>query len=145
MSSVYNNVFGRAPDADGFRFGLDALQNDDSITPATFIMEILDGAKAETGSIEDAQYLANKVVLGTHYGVTRGMSNVDTARDVMSQFDGSSESFDTAIAEIETAYADAVDAGDGDGEFLIKLVGGPDEEDDYAGEVESDAQFMRLS
>ena len=145
VSSVYNNVFGRAPDADGFRFWLDALQNDDSITPATFIMEILEGAKAETGSIEDAQYLANKVVLGTHYGVTRGMSNVDTARDVMSQFDGSSESFDTAIAEIETAYADAVDAGDGDGEFLIKLVGGPDEEDDYADEVESDAQFMRLS
>jgi hypothetical protein len=146
VSSVYNNVFGRAPDADGFRFWLDALQNDDSITPATFIMEILEGAKAETGSIEDAQYLANKVVLGTHYGVTRGMSNVDTARDVMSQFDGSSESFDTAIAEIETAYADAVDAGDGDGEFLIKLVGGADDDDDdYADEVESDAQFMRLS
>ena len=146
VSSVYNNVFGRAPDADGFRFWLDALQNDDSITPATFIMEILEGAKAETGSIEDAQYLANKVVLGTHYGVTRGMSNVDTARNVMSQFDGSSESFDTAIAEIETAYADAVDAGDGDGEFLIKLVGGADDDDDdYADEVESDAQFMRLS
>ena len=146
VSSVYNNVFGRAPDADGFRFWLDALENDDSITPATFIMEILDGAKAETGSIEDAQYLANKVVLGTHYGVTRGLSNVDTARDVMSQFDGSIESFDTAVTDIEAAYADAVDAGDGDGEFLIKLVGGADDDDDdYADEVESDAQFMRLS
>jgi hypothetical protein len=145
VSAVYNNVFGRAPDADGFRFWLNALENDDSITPATFIMEILEGAKAETGSIEDAQYLANKVVLGTHYGATRGMSNVDTARSVMSQFDGSIESFDTAIAEIETAYADAIDISDGDGEFIIKFVGGPDEEDDYAAEVESDAQFMRLS
>lgn len=146
VSAVYNNVFGRAPDSDGFRFWLDALQNDDSITPATFIMEILEGAKAETGSIEDAQYLANKVVLGTHFGVTRGMSNVDTARSVMSQFDGSSESFDTAISEIETAYADAVDIGDGDGEFLIKLVGSADDDDDdYADEIESDAQFMRLT
>ena len=64
----------------------------------------------------------------------------------MSQFDGSSESFDTAISEIETAYADAVDIGDGDGEFLIKLVGSADDDDDdYADEIESDAQFMRLT
>jgi hypothetical protein len=146
VASVYNNVFGRAPDADGFRFWLDALENDDSITPATFIMEVLEGAKAETGSIDDAQYLANKVVLGSHYSVTRGLSNVDTARSVMSQFDGSSESFDTAITEIEAAYADAIDPSDGNGEFIIKLVGGTDDDDDtYADEVESDAQFMRLS
>ena len=49
-------------------------------------------------------------------------------------------------SEIETAYADAVDIGDGDGEFLIKLVGSADDDDDdYADEIESDAQFMRLT
>ena len=146
VATVYNNVFGRAPDADGFRFWLNALENDDAITPATFIMNILEGAKAETGSIEDAQYFANKVELGIHYGVTHGMSNVETAGSVMSQFDGSKESFDTAVAEIETAYAEAADTGDGEGEFLIKLVGGADENgDDHADEAASDAQFIRMS
>jgi hypothetical protein len=125
VSAVYNNVFGRAPDADGFRFWLSALENDDAITPATFIMDILAGAKAATGSVADAEYLASKVALGLHFGIARGMSDVAEARTVMAQFDGSEDSLAEGLAQSDAFYADALASTDGD--FLIQLVGYADD------------------
>lgn len=121
VEAVYQNVLGRSPDASGLGFWLDLLEDNPEITPPTFIQEILAGAKAESGSPADAAYLANKVLLGGHFAVTRGMSDVDEARMVMAQFDGSAASLEEGLAQSDAFYGDAL-AGTG-GDFLIQLVG----------------------
>ncbi len=121
VTAVYENVLGRAPDAVGLNFWLDLLENNAAVTPPTFIQEILAGAKAETGSPADAAYLANKVLLGGHFAVTRGMSDVDEARMVMADFDGSQISLAVGLARSDAFYEDALSSTDGD--FLIELVG----------------------
>jgi len=121
VTAVYQNVLGRAPDASGLNFWLDLLENNPTITPPTFIQEILAGAKAETGGAADAAYLANKVLLGGHFAVTRGMSDVEEARMVMAEFDGSDISLFQGLAQSEACYEEALSATDG--EFLIQLVG----------------------
>jgi hypothetical protein len=121
VTAVYQNVLGRSPDASGLNFWLDLLENNPAITPPTFIQEVLAGAKAETGGAADAAYLSNKVLLGGHFAVTRGMSDVDEARMVMAQFDGSEDSLFEGLAQSDAYYQDAL-AGTG-GDFLIQLVG----------------------
>jgi 5,10-methylenetetrahydrofolate reductase len=121
VTSVYQNVLGRAPDAAGLNFWLDLLESTAAVTPSTFIMEILAGAKAATGSAADAAYLANKVALGSHFAITRGMSDVDEARMVMSEFDGSQISLAVGLARSDAFYEEALSGTDGD--FLIQLVG----------------------
>jgi NAD(P)-dependent dehydrogenase (short-subunit alcohol dehydrogenase family) len=121
VTAVYENVLGRAPDAVGLNFWLDLLENNAAVTPPTFIQEILAGAKAETGSPADAAYLANKVLLGGHFAVTRGMSDVDEARMVMADFDGSQISLAVGLARSDAFYEEALSSTDGD--FLIELVG----------------------
>ena len=83
VTAVYQNVLGRTPDSNGMSFWLDILENGSAITPATFIQEIIAGAKADTGDPQDATYLANKVLVGGHFAVTRGMSDVEDAISVM--------------------------------------------------------------
>ncbi|MBM2320142.1 MULTISPECIES: DUF4214 domain-containing protein [Marivita] len=121
VSTVYQNVLGRAPDASGLEFWLDLLESNAAVTPSTFIMEILAGAKAATGSAADAAYLENKVALGSHFAITRGMSDVEEASMVMSEFDGSQISLEEGLARSDDFYEEALSATDGD--FLIQLVG----------------------
>ena len=121
VTEVYQNVLGRAPDATGMAFWLSVLGSETGLAPARFIQAILEGAKAETGGPADAAYLANKVLLGGHFAVTRGMSDVDEARMVMAQFDGSEVSLAEGLAQSDAFYGDAL-AGMG-GDFLIQLVG----------------------
>ncbi|MFA8388061.1 MAG: DUF4214 domain-containing protein, partial [Pelagibaca sp.] len=121
VEAVYQNVLGRSPDASGLEFWLGQLENNPSITPSTFIQEILAGAKAETGGPADAAYLANKVMLGGHFAVARGMSDLEEARMVMAQFDGSEASLAEGLAQSDAFYQDALAAEGGD--FLIQLVG----------------------
>ncbi len=121
VTSVYQNVLGRDPDAGGMAYWLDVLGAGGGVTPATFIQAIIAGAKAESGGAGDAEYLANKVMLGGHFAVTRGMSDLSDARDVMQGFDGSTASLRAGIAQSDVYY-DAVLNGD-DGGFLMQLVG----------------------
>ena len=121
VTAVYQNVLGRDPDAEGMSYWLDVLDTSRSVTPATFIQAILSGAKAASGGPGDAEYLANKVTLGGHFAVTRGMSDVEDARDVMQGFDGSIASLQAGIAESDAFY-DATLSSD-EGGFLMQLVG----------------------
>ena len=80
-----------------------------------------DDSLAEVKSAADAAYLANKVALGSHFAITRGMSDVDEARMVMSEFDGSQISLAVGLARSDAFYEEALSGTDGD--FLIQLVG----------------------
>lgn len=121
VAAVYQNVLGRRPDAGGLSFWLDHLEAADAGAPARFIMEILAGAKAATGSPADAAYLAGKVLLGGHFAVTHGMSDLDDAQQLMAQFDGSPDSLRNAVERSDSLHSAIMD-GSRDG-FLMQIVG----------------------
>ena len=129
-SAVYTNVLGRVPDADGAAFWVDLL-NRGVVERDTFILSVLEGAKAElpVGAAQDfvdqvmadRQYLSDKTDLGTYFAVHKGMSDVADATDAMALFDGTTGSMQSAINAIDSHYAEAQDANNGD--FLLPLLG----------------------
>ena len=121
VTTVYENVLGRAPDQPGMAYWLDQLDRENDVTPASFIQAILDGAKADTGGHADAAYLANKVLLGGHFAVTRGMSDIEMANVVMQGFDGSDDSLQAGLTQSDAIHSDILD-GTTDG-LLMQLVG----------------------
>ena len=125
VTTVYENVLGRDPDSQGMAYWLDQLEDEAGVTPANFIQAILGGAKAETGGAADAAYLANKVLLGGHFAVTRGMSDIEMANAIMQGFDGSDASLQAGLNQSDAVYSDILD-GTSDG-FLMQLVGVADD------------------
>jgi hypothetical protein len=121
VTTVYQNVLGREPDAQGMNYWVSLLEGDSDVQPATFIQAILDGAKAVSGDPADAAYLANKVLLGGHFAITRGMSDIDDAQMVMLAFDGTTNSLAAGIAQTDAIYEDALAPENGG--FLMQLVG----------------------
>lgn len=129
-TAVYANVLGRVADQEGFDFWVGVL-NSGEVGRDQFILKVLEGAKAAppadaTQAFIDQQaadraYLSTKTDIGTYFAVTRGMSNVDNARQAMGAFDGSANSLTTAIQAIDGYFATAQEATGG--EFLMPLVG----------------------
>ena len=129
-TAVYENVLGRFPDQAGFDFWVGAL-NSGSVGRDRFILEVLGGAKADPSpdasqdfiaqQLADRDYLAAKTDIGALYAVHRGMSDVENAIAVMSEFDGSAASLNAAVSAVDQFYSAAVDAESG--EFLMPLVG----------------------
>lgn len=136
--SVYENVLGRVPDAEGFGFWVDLL-NDGTVGRDTFILSVLEGAKAAIPPgassafiqqvIADRQYLEDKADIGAYFAVHKGMSDTDDAANAMALFDGSQGSIQDAIDAIDAHFVDALSVGSGD--FLMPLVGVLD--DPFAG------------
>jgi serralysin len=130
ISSVYDNVLGRAPDADGFAFWVDVLDSG-QVDRGTFILAVLGGARAESPpdateafisqQMADRAYLEAKTDLGALFAVHHGMSDVTEANQAMALFDGSQSGLDAAVARIDAYHEDALDPETGD--FLMPLVG----------------------
>lgn len=129
-TAVYENVLGRVPDQDGFEFWVGVLDSG-AVTQDQFILSVLEGAKADApvGASQDfidqqqadRAFLADKTDIGALYAVHRGMSDVDNAIAVMSQFDGSESSLSEAVSTIEQLYSTALDPDTG--AFLMPVVG----------------------
>lgn len=86
-----------------------------------FLLAIINGAKASTGSAADAAYIKAKADLGAYFSVIKGMSNVDNAKSAMAMFDGTDAS-KTATKNAIDGHYNSASAADG-GELLIQLVG----------------------
>ena len=129
-TAVYDNVLGRTPDQDGYEFWVNAL-NSGGVGRDTFILGVLDGAKAAPGpeappefiahQLADREFLATKTDIGALYAVHRGMSDPDGARAVMDLFTGSQSSLAAALAEVDSLYSAALDPDTG--AFLMPVVG----------------------
>jgi len=129
-SAVYGNVLGRLPDQGGLDFWTGVLDRGD-VSRDQFILQVLAGAKADPppdASADfvqqqeaDREYLSNKVDIGAHFSIVRGISNVDYARQVMNAFDGSEPSINDAVTLADDFY-DSVAVAE-DGELLIQVVG----------------------
>lgn len=125
VTAVYGNVLGRAPDSAGFDYWVDRLENHAEITPANFILSLIYGAKYPSDPTPqtalDQAYLADKVDIGTYFAAIQGLSNIALAQTVMQIFDGSQESLQSAVDQVDAFSAQATSATEG--EFLFKLVG----------------------
>ena len=120
VTAVYQNFLGRAPDTEGFDYWVNQL-NTNAVSKPIFLLAIINGAKAATGSQTDVDYFTNKANIGAYYSVIKGMSNVDNGKAVMALYDGTAGSITAAKNAIDGHYAAALDANNG--ELLINLVG----------------------
>ena len=118
ITRVYDNVLGRAPDAPGLNYWSNDLETG-VCTRDTFILAVIYGAQASTGSPADAQYLASKHVIGEDFAINAGLSDVGWARAIMQGVDGSAASVAAAQAQI-AHYSATASAG---GHLVVELVG----------------------
>jgi hypothetical protein len=121
VTAVYSNVLGRDPDANGLEYWVNALETG-RVDQASFILSMIDGAKAETGSEIDAQYLETKAEIGAYYAVVHGLNNGSVANTAMQTYDGTEDS----VAETKQIIDDhvaMVTASDDDLEFTISVTG----------------------
>jgi len=119
VTAVYNNVLGRDPDQAGFEFWSGQLANG-NVTESGFILDLLAGARAATGSAADVAYIEGKTDLGLYFAVIQGQNNLNAANSVMDAFNGSAQSLATAQALSDASLATA-EAGSTD--LLMPVVG----------------------
>ena len=119
VTAVFNNVLGRDPTSAYWVKTLEDPASD--VTPATFILSVLNGAKAPTGGAPDRDFLATKTDIGLYFAGIKGLSAYDDTVAVMEIYDGSAASLDKAVSHIDALYADARDPDEGS--FLIELEG----------------------
>ena len=120
VTDVYQNVLGRAPDTGGLNYWVGQLQNG-AVSYPTFILAIIRGAQASTGGAADAQYLANKELVGAHFAVTDGLTDATQAHAVMAAFDGTAASVTTANL-LSDSYLAAASTAAGS-ELVVQLIG----------------------
>lgn len=97
INAIYDNLFDRAPDADGFAFWSGVLQ--DGFSPGTFILAVIGGASAD-----DRAVLDNKVEVGCAWVETAAAQDSFTLDDAYR--DGSKAALGDVSADDAT-----VDAG----------------------------------
>lgn len=120
VAAVYSNILGRAPDDTGFDYWTGILDSG-AVERSEFILAMIDGAKAATGSAADAQFLETKAEIGAYYAVVNGLNNVSVANTAMQTFDGSIASVVEA-KELIDDHAALVDSALGT-EFTISVTG----------------------
>ena len=121
VTKVYNNVLSRGPDAGGLNYWVGELNNG-HVTKDSFLLAIINGAMAPTGSAVDRQTLANKEAVGEHYAIYQGLNNSTTwAKDVMSGVTDQMATVTAANAKAD-GYA-TIAANPATSDLVVKLVG----------------------
>ena len=88
----------------------------------SFLLAIINGAKAITGGAEDRQTLANKTDVGMYYALEQGLNNyTDWAKDVMSGVNSNASSVTDANTKTDHYAVLATDPATSD--LVVKLVG----------------------
>jgi hypothetical protein len=120
VTTVYHRVLGRDPDAAGLAYWMNDLLTG-TVSKPEFMLAIINGANAPTGSLVDAQYLTNKNTVGRYFAIEEGLSNVEWARTVMAGVDGSMASVtDALLLSDDYASIAATMAGC---QLVVELVG----------------------
>ena len=121
VTKVYNNVLSRGPDTGGLNYWVGQLNNG-SVSKDAFLLAIINGAMAASGSAVDRQTLANKEAVGEHYAIYQGLNNSTTwAQDVMSGVTSVASTVTAANAKADH-YA-VVAANPATSDLVVKLVG----------------------
>lgn len=120
VTSVYTNVLGRNTDSGGFAFWVGQLQSG-AVTKGNFVLNIIQSVLGQPSTAPDAQYIANKYTVGSHFALTQGLSDGGWAKTVMSGVNGTAASVTAANAQTD-AFA-AIAATSTGAEFTVKIVG----------------------
>jgi hypothetical protein len=121
VTKVYNNVLSRGPDTGGLNYWVGELNNG-HVTKDSFLLAIINGAMAPTGSAVDRQTLANKESVGEHYAIYQGLNNsTNWAKDVMSGVTVQMATVTAANAKAD-GYA-AISVNPATSDLIVKLVG----------------------
>lgn len=119
--AVYENILGRSPDAAGLSFWQGFLDVDTPAHTPIFVQAILAGAKAASGSAEDAVYLSGKATLGAYFAGATGVSDLAAARDVMRVYEESGGDLALAVETVDRIYMDMISTEDSG--FVIQTLG----------------------
>lgn len=120
VTEVYGNVLGRNPDQPGLNYWINSLQTG-GVSKDEFMLAIIYGARAATGSPSDVQFLANRNLVGKDYAVTEGLSNLTWAKEAIADVDNSAASVQAAYQTID-GFA-AIAASPTTPELVVQLVG----------------------
>jgi hypothetical protein len=121
VTKVYNNVLNRAPDTPGLNYWIGELGNG-HISKNSFLLAIINGALAPTGSAIDKQTLTNKELVGAHYAIAQGLNNsTNWAKDVMSGVTDQLSTLTIANAKADNYAITAANPATSD--LIVKLVG----------------------
>ncbi len=94
VNTIYQNLFNRDAEPDGLAYWVGALESG-SITRAQMILSVVRGAQGE-----DADILSNKTEIGLAFA-DAGLDNYFNSIDIMADIDGTQQSVDDALAQIE--------------------------------------------
>lgn len=120
VTAVYGNVLGRAPDALGFDYWVSQLTNG-AIGRDKFLIAMINGAHANAGAAIDVAYLTNKVAVGEHFALARGLNDGAWATQVMAGVDATAGSVTAANAMADT-FATTADVR-ATSHLVIEIVG----------------------
>lgn len=119
VTKIYENVLERAPDDAGLAYWVNDI-NSGSQTRDKFVLSLINGAHASTGSPTDARYLANKEAVGEHFARWSGLNDVEWAKQVLANVDSSTASVETAKLMVDKFALAAITT---DPHLLTPLVG----------------------
>jgi hypothetical protein len=117
VTQVYNNVLNRGPDSGGLSFWSAELDSG-HISKDSFLLAVINGARAAGGT--DAQVLTNKGLVGAHFALTQGLSNLGWANLVMTNVNATAASVTAANAQTDAL---AATAAEGTTELIVQIVG----------------------
>ena len=104
INKVYENVLGRAPDDAGAAYWSDELANG-NIGTSALIEAVVAGAKAPTGSPQDAQLLQNKATVGVQ-AADAGIDDLTFAKKVVQAVSADINTVGVVVGLINVAKAD---------------------------------------
>ncbi len=105
VTSVYANLFNRAPDTDGLNYWVQELDNG-NITKQNFILAVINGAQ-NTAVSQDATILTNKQTVGMYFS-GQGLNDVAKATQVMTDIDDSDASVLSAYTLVDNHASETI-------------------------------------
>lgn len=108
IKSVYNNLFNREPDIDGFNYWQNELDSG-SVHRSSFILAAINGAEAAAGkgASNDYNTLVNKQQLGLYF-VENKQSNLDLAKQAMTSVTHDANTLELGKQIIDTFIKDLI-------------------------------------
>ena len=116
VAEAYQSALGRTPDAGGLNFWTGILLENGPVTEENFLLAFIKGAQAS-----DAQYIANRELVGAHFALGQGLNEGNWGKIVMAGVDTTAASVSTAN-HLTDDYA-VTAATPESSQFVIKLVG----------------------
>jgi hypothetical protein len=118
VARTYENVLGREPDPEGYRFWVDALASRE-LSPEAFLISFITAALWHCDP-NDAQYVINRSIAGARFSFAAGLSDADLAQEVMNLVDQTAQSLQQAIDLIDREVDALVDDAS---QFVVQIVG----------------------